>query len=679
MGSSLRGRLPRSSWARQLTLLSEPMRRVPLSILATLSLVLLLLLAPARAAALSYTPCPSGAGFSCASLAVPLDRSGATGGTVSLSIQRKLGDAAASRDAVLALAGGPGQAMLPLAPYIAEVVSPALSGASTGRDLLLFDQRGTGSSSPLVCPALSSQGEISKAHSGAELIQRCARQIGPARGSYTTRESVEDIEAVRQAAGYEKLVLYGTSYGTKVALEYAARYPQHVESLVLDSTEMPEGPEPFHVSTFKAMGPVLRELCAPRACARVSSNPLRELARLVEELSVRPQRGKVFDGRGRRTNVTVTSRELFYLLLAGDLNPAIRPQLPAAVHAALGHDVAPLARLIALVGVHPAAEPSGDIDFTLFVDTSCEETPFPWQRSASEATRAVEAEAALNSLPSSDFYPFDPESGLFDQTIPLCVSWPDASPAPPPAGALPNVPTLILSGGQDLRTPTEDARRVAGRIPDAQLVQVPYTGHSVIGSDLSGCAKAAIAAFFAGSAVQACPPAVNRFPPSALPPRSVSSIAAIGGVGGGTRARTVAGVVNSLLDLRRAILTVGFDFGGVPYGARFGGLRGGTASVTRAGTVLSRFSYVPGLQLSGLVPNGIVLKNRGATASLTVSGSHAAAGHIRISAGGRISGTLAGRSFRVNAAAKVKLARAGQGGEGATEPIFPIPQLARLH
>ena len=101
--------------------------------------------------------------------------------------------------------------------------------------------------------------------------------------------------------------------------------------------------------------------------------------------------------------------------------------------------------------------------------------------------------------------------------------------------------------------------------------------------------------------------------------------------------------------------------------------------MTPAGTVLSRFSYVPGLQLSGLVPNGIVLKNRGATASLTVSGSHAAAGHIRISAGGRISGTLAGRSFRVNAAAKVKLARAGQGGEGATEPIFPIPQLARLH
>jgi pimeloyl-ACP methyl ester carboxylesterase len=654
-----------------------PMRRVPLSILATLSPALLLLIAPARASALTYTPCSAHAGFSCASLPVPLDRSGAIPGTVSLSIERKLGAAAASRDAVLALAGGPGQAMLPLAPYIAEVVSPALAGSSTGHDLLLFDQRGTGSSGALMCPALSSQREIAQAHSGAELIERCARQLGPARGAYTTRESVEDIEAVRQAAGYEKLVLYGTSYGTKVALEYAARYPQHVESLVLDSTETPEGPEPFHVSTFKAMGPVLRELCSPRACDRVSANPVAELARLTAALGVRPLTGKVLDGRGKRTSVTVTSRELFYLLLAGDLNPAIRPQLPAAVHAALNHDAAPLARLITLVGVHPPSEPSADIDFTLFVDTSCEETPFPWQRTAPEATRAVEAEAALNSLPSSDFYPFDPESGLFDQTIPLCVSWPAASAPPPPVGAPPNVPTLILSGGQDLRTPTEDARRVASLIPDAQLLQVPYTGHSVVGSDLSGCVKAAIASFFGGTAVHGCAPAVNRFPLAPLPPRALSSVAPMRGVGAG-QARTVAGVVDSLLDLRRTVLTVGFDFGGIPYGARFGGLRGGTVRVTKAGTVLNRFSYVPGLQLTGLVPNGIVLKNAGATASLTVGGSQAAPGRIRIGSGGRISGTLAGRSFHVSAAAKVKLASAGQGEEAVSEPGFPVPQLARL-
>jgi hypothetical protein len=239
------------------------------------------------------------------------------------------------------------------------------------------------------------------------------------------------------------------------------------------------------------------------------------------------------------------------------------------------------------------------------------------------------------------------------------------------------VPALILSGGQDLRTPTVDARRVASLIPDAQLVQVPYTGHSVIGSDLSGCAKAAIASFFAGTAVQGCAPAVNRFPLVPLPPKALSSVAPMAGVGA-RQARTVTGVVDSLLDLRRTVLTVGFDFGGIPYGARFGGLRGGTVKVTKAGAVLDRFSYVPGLQLTGLVPNGIVLKNAGTPASLIVGGSRAAAGRIRIGPGGRISGTLAGRSFRVSAAAKVKLARASQGANAASDPTFPVPELARV-
>jgi hypothetical protein len=144
---------------------------------------------------------------------------------------------------------------------------------------------------------------------------------------------------------------------------------------------------------------------------------------------------------------------------------------------------------------------------------------------------------------------------------------------------------------------------------------------------------------------------------------------------GHAQARTVAGVVATLLDLRRAVLTVGFEFGGVPYGARFGGLRGGTARVTKGGVRLDHFSYVTGLQLTGILPASIVLKNAGAPAHLTIGGSQAAGGRLRIAAGGRLSGTLAGHSFHVNAAAKVRLARASGG-----EPWPPLPAspLARL-
>ncbi len=606
---------------------------------------------------------------------MPLDRSGTVSGTLSLSIERKLAGTSPSASAVVALAGGPGQAALPLAPFIAEAIAPALHT----RDLLVFDQRGTGTSGPLSCPALDSAAEAASAQNAGELIERCALQLGPARGAYTTSESVEDIEAIRQAAGYEKLVLYGTSYGTKVALEYAERYPQHVEALVLDSTETPQGPEPFHVSTFKAIAPVLAELCSRRACSGVTSSPLSDLARLVAKLDSRLLSGEAFNGHGKSFKTVISSSDLFGLLLAGDLNPALRAEMPAAVHSAAHGDLAPLARLLALNSIHPKVEEtSSEIDETLFIDTSCEETPFPWSRSAPAATRAVEAEAALDALPVSDFYPFDAEAALLDMTIPLCVSWPDASAAPPPATALPDVPTLILSGGQDLRTPTETARHVAALIPDAQLLKVPYTGHSVIGSDLSGCANAAVSQFFAGTPVAPCTTTVNRFPPAPLAPLHLSDVTPAPGVPE-PQAHTVAGAVDTILDLRRSIIEIGLNFGRLPVGVRFGGLRGGTVEFTTRGAVLNGLSYIPGLQISGLISSGLLLKDEGSTAHLKIAGPAASAGALALASGGRLSGSLAGRAFRVSVAARVKAASTGAGAEWLTGPVsLARPALARI-
>src|SRR6202171_5563571 len=235
------------------------------------------------AGAIVFASCPHSPGFSCARVRVPLDRSGTIPGSVSLHLERRLAGARPSRDAVIALAGGPGQASLPLGEFIARALAPALGV----RDLLVFDQRGTGSSSPLRCRAL----ESSVAQALSRLFARCAHQIGPARGAFTTQESVGDIEALRQAGGYGKLLLYGTSYGTKVALEYAERYPQHVEGLVLDSVVLPTGPDPFALPTFQAIPPVLGELCAARACAGITRNPLGDLARLSTRLRRRALRG----------------------------------------------------------------------------------------------------------------------------------------------------------------------------------------------------------------------------------------------------------------------------------------------------------------------------------------------------------------------------------------------------
>jgi pimeloyl-ACP methyl ester carboxylesterase len=658
-------------------------RRTPtLLIVAALALCVSAILGIATAGALTFVPCAgsSAPAFSCTTVPVPLSRTGLAPGALSLSLERKQASPTQSKTAVLALAGGPGQAALPLGEFIAKALAPALGT----RDLLVFDQRGTGASDPLSCGALNSFG----GGTASVAFEHCALEIGPARGGYTTQESVEDIEAIRQAAGYEKLVLYGTSYGTKVAEEYAERYPQHVESLVLDSVVLPDGPEPFSIPTFQAIGSVLDELCSDNACSGITANPVADIASLTAKLRKAPLSGSVYDGSGHRHNFTLNESGLLGILQAGDLNPALRALLPAAVRSALRNYPDPLLRLELLAegltpnvpGGRPIEESSEGIDEALFVTTTCEEMPFPWQRAAAPATRLAEATGALHALPSTDFYPFDAATALNSSLISACAGWPDASAASVVPNVLPNVPTLILSGAQDLRTPTSNARRVAALIPDAQLLVVPFTGHSVIGSDFSNCAALAVTTFFAGGVaghpIQPCTSSTDMFAPTPLTPTKLAYVHPVPGLSGRPSV-TLTAVLDTIVDLNRQVVGATLQADAkLPSGSSFGGLRGGFAKLSPAKLQLSRFTFVPGVELSGTFP---VSKGQLQTTTLRITGTSAANGTVRVGSGKQVTGTLEGRRFDVNIA-KVKLSRTGAGStEWPTAPLtFPLGELARL-
>ena len=594
---------------------------------------------------------------------MPLDRTGTVPGAISLSVERKLAGASPSRDAVVTLAGGPGQAALPLAEFIAQAMAPALGS----RDLLVYDQRGTGASSPLRCAAF----ESFSPQPASAIFEECASEIGPARGGFTSEESVEDIEALRVAGGYQKLVLYGTSYGTRVALDYAERYPQYVEALVLDSVVPPEGQEPFAIPSFQAIAGVLSELCADAACAGITSNPLLDIARLAAQLRKRPLSGSVYDGSGRRHASTLDEQGLLDILEAGDLNPALRALLPAAVRSALEDYPDPLLRLHLLseglipnVPIENTASEEGaqEIDEALFVATSCEEEPFQWQRSGSPASKLAEALDYLHAQPSSDFYPFDAVTAYSNSLIPGCAAWPDASPAPPALSALPNVPTLILSGEQDLRTPTADARRVAALIPDAQLLVVPFTGHSVIGSDLSDCASLALKAFFGagvgGGQIQPCAATADQFAPTPVTPPELSRVSPPATLGG-RPGRTLVAVLDTLVDFNRQLVAATLQANEqLPSGASFGGLHGGYAKLTATDAILKSLSFVPGVQLTATFPvrNGALQ-----AADIRVTGTQAADGTIRFGATStHVVGALSGKHFDLDLA-KVRLSRVGGG------------------
>lgn len=631
------------------------MRRRLAILLAGVTLPLLAASAVAsEAAGITFSTCAHTPGFTCTTIAVPALRSDPGLGTITLHVARKLSGSAPSRDAVLALAGGPGQSALPLASYFASAMAPAL----TDRDLIVFDQRGTGESDPLSCPALND----SDAALGV-LVEGCAKQIGPTRGGYASSESVADIDAIRQALGYEKLVLYGTSYGTKVALQYAETYPSRVEALVLDSVLPPGGIEPLDLPTLKAIEPVFSELCSQRACAGITANPVGDLARLAARLARKPLKGIVYDGSGRSHPASMDEEQLLEELVAGDLNPALRAMTPAAVRSALQGDPAPLLRLDLLSeGLvpnvprkPPVPESQQEIDSAVLVDTTCEDTSYPWKRSSSPSARLAEASTALAALPASSFYPFNAATAENAGLMPGCARWPYDTSAPAAEGSLPDVPTLILSGAQDLRTPTSGARRVAAMIPDSHLLVVPYTGHSVLGSDFSGCAEIAVESFFEGAEVLPCGPIPNLFSPTPLTPTDLRALRPVAGlpvhVG-----RTLRAVIDTMIDLDRQVIgaTLQADQS-LPSGSSFGGLRGGYARLTNRSLRLHRFSFVPGVDLEGVFP---VHKGEVAAATVHVDGSAAAHGQILIGAAGEVSGVLEGHRFQASTST-ASSARAG--------------------
>jgi len=570
--------------------------------------------APAAHAAIPFAPCTP-AGFQCGQLAVPLDPAGAVGGTLTLNVKRRVAASNPSNSAVVGLAGGPGQAAIPFASKLAQNMAPALAT----RDLLVFDQRGTGSSGELRC-------------SGQSTAAQCAAAIGPSRAFYRTAESVEDIEAIRQAAGYSKLVLYGTSYGTKVAEAYAAKYPANVEALVLDSVVLPEGPDVFDRSTLSRVGPALRQLCGASRCRGISGDPRGDVAALVRRLERAPLRGPVVTATGVQARRSMSAIDLLDVLLAGDFNPTLRADFPAAVRSALHGDVRPMLRLQERANFNDTDE-EDDISAALFVTTVCEEGAFPWNRGDAPQVRADSAIRAARAIPRTRLGPFDARIALLSDVIPLCVAWPNASAAPVLPGPLPNVPTLVIDGDADLRTPVTDARAVALRIPGAQFLEVPFVGHSVIGADPTGCARAGVAAFFAGQTVQPCTAKAPQFPPTRIAPTRLSQVP-----GAGRERKAANAAVETLQDVGEVFLGIAADRRKPPrVGTQIGGLRSGTARWTATGIRLRNVQYVPGVLVSGFAP-----RSRRATTSVTVSGDGAPHGTVRILPGGQVVGRFGG-------------------------------------
>jgi pimeloyl-ACP methyl ester carboxylesterase len=131
------------------------------------------------------------------------------------------------------LAGGPGQAATDRYPQVAAAFRDVLKK----RNVILVDQRGTGHSNPLACKGDDTAADADdSADAARRFAERCRALLSKQADLrfYTTTDAIRDLDDVRKAIGAAQLNLVGISYGTRVAQQYAMRYPHSTRTIVID-------------------------------------------------------------------------------------------------------------------------------------------------------------------------------------------------------------------------------------------------------------------------------------------------------------------------------------------------------------------------------------------------------------------------------------------------------------
>ncbi|WP_405813291.1 alpha/beta hydrolase [Streptomyces sp. NBC_01390] len=183
------------------------------------------------------------ADLQCGKVTVPLDYAKPGGRTLDLAMARYRATGS-SRGSVLLNFGGPGGAGVSQLAYEGK----DFMGLTNGYDVVTFDPRGVGRSSPVSCGE-GADTDTEETGGGAgddpravlehlrRAAQACARHSGPVLRHIGTVNASRDLDVMRQALGDKKLNYLGFSYGTRLGAVYAAQFPTKVGRFVLDGVD----------------------------------------------------------------------------------------------------------------------------------------------------------------------------------------------------------------------------------------------------------------------------------------------------------------------------------------------------------------------------------------------------------------------------------------------------------
>ena len=433
--------------------------------------------------------------------------------------------------------GGPGYSTTGSGSYYRRMYGPMLRH----RNLLLVDQRGTGRSRAIDCPALQDLRMPYRIAAG-----RCGRALGDRADDYTSALSADDLAAVVARLGIDRVDLYGDSYGTFFQQVVTGRHPEMVRSLVLDSAYPTYG----ETAWYPTQGPAMRrafDLVCERspACRNGGRAFLPTLRTVLDRVRAEPWQGRSFDADGRPARVTVNPRNLTTLAFGATYTPAFYREMTAALRSALRGDRAPLLRLVAeaLGGGTDAGSPfyySEGLDAAV----ACHDYPQLYDMTAPPgADREQQYAAALRRRTRTRPGTYGPftvrEYARSDwQALDWCTRWPVAppdNPAGPPTpeggGYSADVPVLVLSGEMDSITTAAEGDLVAAQFPQSQHVVVRNSFHVTAISDTDACAVHVVRDFVRAAALPLAPGTTRcaeRIEPVRAPavfPRTVGEVA----------------------------------------------------------------------------------------------------------------------------------------------------------
>jgi len=440
----------------------------------------------------------------CGTVTVPQDRANPRGPLAKVVLPVVIYESPGSRSRLplLFLAGGPGEAGI-------DIVNDYFLGSPVGqltlreRPIIAFNQRGTVGTVSGGSPDLGTleyQWRASRDESVQAVIDSArkvkdrllARKVRPM--FFTTLHTVEDVRDVLRSLGYERTILFGTSYGTRVALEIMRRHPEMVEASILDGVAPPQRGDLFDPQMVaerrRAVASRIVDDCEGSAACKSEYSDLRSLSDSLGRPDAKPVHVVVkLPSTGAWIDVDLPGRDLLGAVGAYAGSDFARAMPQVLEEFARGDTLRrPISPQLVLYVVHEqaAARSAGPYYPVLYHAVLCGDVPLGVLQAGGRGV------CAALGIPTAD----------------------SAATAP----VVSDIPTLMFSSEYDAQTPPAMAEEAARTLSNSHRVLFPGVGHLAYGRLVSGSCVAVITNAFLQDTRQAPPdPCSNALRPAFLP------------------------------------------------------------------------------------------------------------------------------------------------------------------